>query len=179
MSNAKYVFTKWKQIKQLTQITKPKPSCILLNQTLHRTETGSNNMTLWPCEHAMHIYEYLTSVHDYSALNKQMCACKQTERDTVPRSLHYLNVCFGDEDLWCVGVAHQHANHLWLQPIEGYPFLSGLYQIDREHCLKTKRWNLFCCRFKINCGHSNGLSRLVEKGCIALGKAVKKHTNSL
>ena len=47
----------------------------------------------------------------------------------------HLYIGLGDDHLRCVGIAHQHANHLRLHPIDGHPLLPGLHEVSGEHGL--------------------------------------------
>lgn len=63
---------------------------------------------------------------------------KQQEEDN---EMPYLHIRFGDVDLWCVGVAHEHAYHLRLNSIDGNSLLFWLDQISGKHGLgSTNQW---------------------------------------
>lgn len=104
----------------------------LVHLTLHESTTGLPHshhvQQIGCCQQSLHQITSVFSTHPPQA------GCQRRRRG----ERHYLHVCFGDVDLGCVGIAHQHANHLRLDSIDRNPLLLGLDQVSGEHCLRRR-----------------------------------------
>lgn len=105
----------------------------LVHLTLHESTTGLPHshhiQQIGCCQQSLHQITSVFSTHPPQA------GCQGRGRG----ERLYLHVCFGNVDLGCVGIAHQHANHLRLHSIDGNPLLLGLDQVSGEHCLRGMR----------------------------------------